>query len=257
MAVSSDGLRLGRYKIFDTPSYFKDGINFLRQVRLDLCGKRKVKAVAGGIAGVLDLKKTKLLGAKNLPAWTGKPLKKNLERLCGAPVYLENDAALAGLGEAVRGSGRGKKIVAYLTVGTGVGGARIVHGEIDDRTLGFEPGKQIIQDGRTLEWFISGKEIEKRLGKKTQEIHDRVTKESLAKYLALGLNNTVVHWSPDIVILGGSVMNIIPFKKVHFYLRRNLKPFKKLPSLKRAALGEKSGLYGALELLRQKKENRR
>jgi glucokinase len=49
-----------------------------------------------------------------------------------------------GLGEAVFGAGKGREIVVYMTISTGVGGARIVGGKIDASAMGFEPGHQII-----------------------------------------------------------------------------------------------------------------
>ena len=53
------------------------------------------------------------------------------------PIFLQNEAALEGLGEAVLGSGKDKKLVVLITVGTGVGGVKIVNGRFDDNLLGF------------------------------------------------------------------------------------------------------------------------
>src|SRR3989339_806271 len=48
-----------------------------------------------------------------------------LEGGFGAPAVIENDAAVVGLGEARYGAGKSYEIVAYLTISTGVGGAKI------------------------------------------------------------------------------------------------------------------------------------
>lgn len=144
LAISKDGKTFGNPKIFSTPKSFNDGMRFIKKEALEISGGKKIKAVAGGIAGHLDKNKTKLAGSPNLPAWVGKPLKRALEDSFGAPVVLENDASVVGLGEAVFGAGKGKSIVAYITVSTGIGGARIVDGRIDKSSSGFEPWHQII-----------------------------------------------------------------------------------------------------------------
>src|SRR4030066_415253 len=52
--------------------------------------------------------------------------------------------------EKVKGAGKGFNIVAFLTIGTGVGGARIVGGKPDANVFGFEPGHQIIDLGGNI-----------------------------------------------------------------------------------------------------------
>jgi glucokinase len=115
-----------------------------------------------------------------LPDWQRKPLASALsKRLDGAPVYIENDKAVVGLGEATYGAGVGYGIVAYHTVSTGVGGVRTEDGKISRASAGFEPGHQIIDidgslldDGtsHTLESLVSGYSLEKRRGVKPYEI---------------------------------------------------------------------------------------
>ncbi|MEK7090785.1 MAG: ROK family protein, partial [Patescibacteria group bacterium] len=165
----------------------------------------------------------------------------------------------AGLSEAVRGAGNGKEIVAYITVGTGVGGARIVNGAIDANAMGFEPAYQIIDaDGtmipghRRLGRYISGAALEERYGTAPAEIKDPAIQEKLSLWLAIGLNNMIVHWSPDVVVLGGPVMNIIPIKRVRFHLQKTLKSFMQPPPVKGALLGDTGGLYGALVYLKSR-----
>jgi len=211
----------------------------------------------------------------NLPGWRKKPLKKDLEKLLRARVFFENDADIAGIGEAVYGAGKGYEIVAYLTISTGVGGGRIVKGKIDKNSMGFEVGHQIIDADNTMYpkdkkfeqqfrekgWnlgsltsYISGSAIRIRYGKDPKEIVERSVWEELANILAIGLNNVVVFWSPDVIVLGGSVMNKIPINFVKKHLKKTLKIFVKYPEIKKAELGDSSGLYGALAYLKQLSE---
>src|SRR3989338_8976857 len=206
-AVSKDGKELGELKIIPTPKdNFEEGMRIIQETARELLGEEKIEAVVGGLAGTLNKERAVFSRAPHMRGWIEKPLKKELEMLFHVPVYLENDAALAGLGEAVRGAGQSYGIVAYGTVSTGVGGARVVDGRIDRNTGGFEPGHQIINydgDARTLGEHVSGSRFLRRFGKKPEEISDIAVWEETAQLLAVGLRNTVLHWSPEVVVLGG------------------------------------------------------
>ena len=64
------------------------------------------------------------IGFKNVPA------KEMLVERFGKPVYIDNDANCAALGEAVAGAGNGAKSVVAITLGTGVGSGIIVDGKL-------------------------------------------------------------------------------------------------------------------------------
>lgn len=256
IAVSYDKKTILEPQVFGTPKEYKEGFRIFEKFLADL-GNPKITAVCGGVPGSFDKAKSTIIGAApNLSGWVGMPLKSELQKLSKAPVYLENDAALGALGEATRGAGYGKSIVAYITIGTGVGGARIVHGKIDANVFGFEPGHQIIscpepgrggfESERDLESYISGKSIEKKYGKRPTEITDSKLWEDIAQWLAYGLVNTAVHWSPEIIILGGSVMKMISVERVRFHFKNLFKILENPPEVVLSKLGDQAGLYGAL-----------
>jgi predicted NBD/HSP70 family sugar kinase len=222
---------------------------------------------AGDIAGVFSKDKSILLISPHLPGWNGKGVKLAIASALSCEVYLENDAAVVGLGEAVYGAGKGADIVAYITISTGVGGARIIKGQIDASAMGFEPGHQIIDADGTLwqhavcgkgsdfEDAVSGTAISTRYGKKPFEITDEKFWDDMARVVAFGLNNTIVHWSPDVVILGGSMMKKIgiPIERVREHLKGILHIFPVHPRIEHATLGDIGGLYGALALIKSMK----
>lgn len=258
VAVSEDRQTLGQTKIVPTPEDFETGINRLKEVSYELTGGVKIDAIAGGIAVIFNQDKSIPINTSNLHGWVNKPLKQTLEQLFNCPVFLENDTALVGLGEAVSGESLGSNIVAYLGVGTGIGGARIVEGKIDKNSLGFEPGHQIIEtDGKTcncggkghLEAYVGGSYLEKDYGKPAKDISDPQVWDKVARYLSVGLCNTIVHWSPDVIILGGSVMQSLSIEKIKSYLEKDLTIFPNMPEIIPAKLGQEGGLYGALALL--------
>lgn len=260
--VSADRKKfLAEPVVVATPKSFRDGIETLKNIIGNLTGGEPIEAIVGGIAGVLNPERSGLARSPNLGEWVGGDIKKALMEVFNVPVSIENDSALVGLGEATYGAGRDDSIVVYLTVSTGVGGVRIVNGVIDENALGFEPGHQIIDpdntlcpscEGNDLEAYVSGAAIEKRYGKKPYEIHDEAIWDEVAKYLAYGLANTIVHWSPDVVVLGGSMMKEvgIPIPAVKKHLTETLKIFPTIPEIKKAELGDFGGLYGALSFAR-------
>lgn len=242
--------------VFSTPSTYAQGIETIKEHVLELSNGEKVTHIVGGIAGLFDQSKGTLLTGKNIIDWVGKPIRRELEETFGAKVIIDNDAALVGLGEALYGSGKGFDIVAYITVSTGVGGARIVNGEVDERSLGFEPGKQIIDlHGDTLENLISGRAVLERTSRKPEEINDPRLWDGLAKILAFGLNNIVVNWSPSVIVVGGAMMNDIGISilDTEKYLKEVMVGYPVIPPLKKAELGDFGGLYGGLVRIKNEK----
>ena len=259
LAASRDLKKMGPVKIMATPENFKEGMAVLSLGVKALAHEERIRAVAGGLAGAFDSGKNTLVTGSNLTGWLDKPIKKEIAYITKSPVYLENDAALAGLGEATHGAGKNYPIITYLTISTGVGGARISNRKIDPSAHGFEPGYQIVDiggkscskcKGKHLGAHISGRGIYEHYGRRAENIKDPRIRRDLARWLAYGVNNSVAHWSPHAVILGGSVMKIIPLSVVTANLR-NIKRFKYMPAIRRGVLGDAAGLWGAMEYLRQ------
>lgn len=243
VAYSADGEIFESPKVIETPNNYEEGRDLFIKLAKECASGREIKNIAGGMSrSIWDKAEEKF--------------RNDLVDKFGAHVYIENDAAVVGLGEANWGAGRGFKIVAYITVSTGVGGARIVDGKIDEHSVGFEPGNQIVDFNtkKTLEDMISGKALEEKNGKHPKEISDPTVWDEHAKILAVGLNNIIVEWSPDCIVLGGSMITgdpAIPLDKTEEYLKEILKIFPKLPVISKAELGDFGGLYGALAYLKE------
>jgi len=219
-AAVSDGENIVKKKVIDTPSDYENAMQELSWLGNEELGGNHTQVVCG-IAGVLQANKQSLFSSPNLPNWVGKPLKEDMERLFSTPVHLENDAALAGLGEAHFGSGKDAKIMMYYTIGTGIGGTRIVNGKIDAHVYGMEPGQQIIDSIHvTLEDLAGGNSIEERTHMEPSEIKDERVWNHVTESLSLGLYNSILHWSPEVVVLGGGLINenVINIEKIKEYL---------------------------------------
>lgn len=263
LASSRDGKTIDDIIKIETPSDDVDsGINQFCEAVEKLKVNDEVTAVGGGIAGVLNKDNSILVHSPNISGWIGYPLKENLQARLGAPVVIENDTAVVGLGEAIAGAGTPVGVMAYVTVSTGVGGVRIVDGQIDRSTYGFEIGHQYIDFDRSycadcpepgdFESYISGKSLEIRYGKKAYELTDTTLWEQEAKLLAVGLANTIMHWSPEVVVLGGSMVVGTPsisVDRVREYLKEYLLVYPELPEIREASCGDVGGLSGALALI--------
>ena len=241
-------------KIFETPKDYDATIALIAKNAREISGDGEIEMVVGGIGGPLTKEKDALLPGYNFPDWGGRPFRLDLAKELNTSVLIENDSALVGLGEAIHGAGKGANIVAYVTVSTGLGGARIVNGKIDANALGFEPGWQVISDDEEFPYasdFLSGNSIEKETGKKPFETTDSIFWDKKAHYLAHFLNNIIVMWSPDVVVVGGSMMKEIgiPLVSTEKYLHHILKIFDEIPPIKKAELQDIGGLWGALEYL--------
>lgn len=267
VAVSRDGKTfLGEPAKFDTPRDFEEGVAAIASHTLRLAEGEGIEAAGGGVAGPLNRERTELVNAPNLHNWVGKPIVSALSEALSAPqVYIENDSAIVGLGEAHDGAGKGADIMAYITVSTGVGGVRIVDGRIDRSVFGFEPGHQVMDLDKTVfpalhadeaEEILSGTATAKRFNKKAYEVTDPAVWEELARLLAYMLNNTIVHWGPDRVVLGGSMVvgsPAIPVDRVRYWLGEILHIYPTLPDVVPAALSDVGGLHGAMAFVNQKK----
>lgn len=242
---------LGEPVMWNTPKVFDEAMETLRSKIRELSGGSPLNAAVAGVAGAIDKNKKKVVRAPNLIDWENKPLTEELSKMTGTQVALENDAAIEALGEANRGAGRRYSIVAYITVGTGIGGAKVVDGKLDANAMGFEPGQQIISVGDKVgywEEFASGAALERMHGKKPWDISEAGPWESEARLVAIGLHNLTVMWSPEIIILGGGVSKSLDLEKVKMFMQE-MKFFAKIPEVCLGELGEKSGLYGAMALL--------
>src|SRR4030042_1683518 len=124
LANSFDGVNLHATEVIFTPKNFDKAIEVIGDFISRVDSTHEDRRICCGLPGVLDKNKEMLITAPHLSDWVMKPFKKRVSEIIQGPVFLENDASLAGLGESVMGAGRGFSIVAFLTVSTGVGGAR-------------------------------------------------------------------------------------------------------------------------------------
>jgi len=204
-----------------------------------------VKAIGIGCGGPLDSKKGRILSPPNLPGWDDVPLVDDVKGVFNVPVYLENDANAAALGEFYFGAGKDVSNMVYMTLSTGIGGGiilnnKLIHGVRDS---GGEVGHQtILPDGPlcncgnrgclealssgtgiakifreklasgresiVTSWVKDPEEISAKIIADAAKAGDSLSKEvwdSAIYYLGIGISNIVTIVSPEMVVLGGSL----------------------------------------------------
>lgn len=236
----------------ETPQKFEEAVELIAKEAKKVCGDQIGRAV-GGLAGSLDKEKQGLYRAPNLLDWEQKNFVEALSSQINANVVIENDTAIVGLGEAVHGAGKLYNIIAYITISTGVNGVKIANKKIDENVFGYEIGHQIIdvsthldmtENKGELEDYISGRELEKKY-KDLKDIEEKDWR-SIAEHAAVGIFNSIVHWSPEVVILGGGLIKHIPLEIVKDKLHNMLSSiYPESPEIVKAELGAIGGIYGA------------
>lgn len=241
--AAAEGETLGQIRKVPTPQDPHEGINILMRIAREIAGNETIGAFAGCVSGSVN-EAGEISDARNLPSWKGMNIVQVLRDAAGVPVHIVNDAALAGFGEARAGAGRGAAVVMYITVSTGVGGARIADGKIDaSGGIGHTPLR-----GSDLESLVSGTAVKKKFGIEPKDLESLEERNKLADILAEGLAIIAQKWTPDTIVLGGSMIvgiNPIPIARTEETLRSMLTHYPKVPVLKMAQLGDNGGLIGA------------
>jgi glucokinase len=91
---------------------------------------KQVAGVGIGAPGAVDFDSGTVIFAPNMEGWKDVPLKKELEKQLGVPVFVENDCNIAVLGVHVAELKSKPRQVVGIFVGTGIGGGLIVNGEL-------------------------------------------------------------------------------------------------------------------------------
>lgn len=245
-----------------------------------------------GVPGQPDSRLGTVVYAPNL-RWRNIPLVEYLRRGTTLPIFLENDANLAALGEQWLGAGRGSMNMVMITIGTGIGGGLILNGRLYSGIKGtageightiIDPNGPMCSCGRRgcLETMTSATAMVRMakeaidLGEVTElskpenleardivlaaqsgdKIADQIIKTA-AYYLGLGLGNVINLFNPEIIVVGGGVSKAgeILFAPLRAYARASsLESAAEAVRIVPAELGNDAGCIGAAGLVLQETE---
>ncbi|MDP2966140.1 MAG: ROK family protein [Pelolinea sp.] len=251
-----------------------------------------VRGICAAAPGSIDVNQGIVILAPNIPGWKNLELRKILSARFKVPVFVNNDARMAAIGEWKHGAGIGHNNLMYFTISTGLGNGTIIQGRLLEGAIGIatESGHITLDDegplcacGKKghLEAYSSGTGIENfvreelKKGAKSKlpttpypnarQIAEAARNgDSLAiaaferagYYLGIGIANYLHVFNPSCVIFGGGVSQSGDLLMVPF--RKSLEShvlnsnYLKQLEIKIASLGDNVGLIGALEYLKDK-----
>ncbi len=239
---------------FQTP---KDYAEFLAEVRKALDGFNNKQFIAGaaGIPAIRYDRKTGITGAfGNLP-WRNVNIAKDLPKIVGCPLYIENDAKLGALSESMLIKDRYSKVL-YIAIGTGIGYA-LVDGLKIDTDAGDGGGRIMLvnRDNKLVPWesIASGHAINERYHKMAKDIDDQETWQAISKDLAEGFEELIAVFQPEVIIVGGSVGKY--FNKYGEMLKKELNSYQlsfvTLPDIMGAQRPDDAVVYGCYDYAKQ------
>ena len=230
-----------------------------------------IAAIGIGIPGIAEQKTGRVIFCTNL-GWRNIPLRDELKSYYDLPIFIDNDATVAGWAEYQAGVSRNTSSSVFLTLGTGVGAGIIVDGKIWSGAHGAasELGHLIIEvDGipctcgkcGCTERYCSATAII-RMAKEACALHpdcailkavngdvDKITAfNHYVDYLCKAIYTIIAFLDPDMIVLGGGVSRAGDFllDAVRELLPKYLMyPVLPMPEIALAQLGNDAGIIGA------------
>jgi len=249
-------------------------LNETRRAVRTVAKQRAVESIGIASFGPLDLRRSSdqfgHLFDTPKPGWSGVDIVGGIMSGIDAPCGIDTDVNAAVRAEATIGAGKDFAHVAYLTVGTGIGGGiwtdnRVLHGanhpEIGLIRVRKHPGDQHTSScpfhGDCLEGMASGTAVNQRWGASGERLGHRTPSATklLAWYLARGISSLCTVVPVEIVVVGGGISKL---PGIHDEIAAAIQEASGLyppvpfaeggPAIVPPALGDDAGVLGAIEL---------
>jgi predicted NBD/HSP70 family sugar kinase len=238
--------RIGEQFKFPTPRTTSEWTAILTDVLESHFGSETIDAIVVAMPGIV--KNGVAVWCNNLK-WANFDVASALEGVLGsAPLFVENDANLAGLAET-RQLKDIPALALYVTISTGIGSGIITEGVINPDLRHSEAGRSLVEfDGVVREWesFASGKAIYKAYGKYARDITSKRIWHNIADRISRGFLAVIPILQPDIIIIGGSIGTYFEHfgKDLHGLLKERLPAHIPAPKIIQAKHPELAVIYG-------------
>lgn len=263
-----------------------------KYIQLHNLNKKNIRGVGIGVPAVVNSQKEEIVSCPNIPQLNGVVLGKEIGKVIGIPVFIDNDVNLIALGEHSFGRGKTVDDLACIYFGTGLGCGLILNGNLYTGADGSaaEFGHMIFKvNGKKcvcgslgcLEMYCSGRSIandaalvlsenELRQGSNygswglaenviiaanQGNLHAQNLLENSFSALGWGVTNLVNLLNPRLVILGGGIVTGWPkgLSIVKGFVASNARRLTRdYLEIDYPFLGEKAGLFGAFVLIKDK-----
>lgn len=238
--------KIGEQFKFPTPPTTAEYIQVLSKELHDRFHDKKVDVIVLALPGIV--KNGVAVWCNNLK-WKNFDVGTALKGVLGdTPIYIENDANLAGLAEA-RSLKEVPALCLYVTVSTGIGSGIITDGYIHHALRHSEIGRTLVEyDGKVREWetFASGKAIYHTYGKYARDIKSKRIWHSVADRISRGFLATIPVLQPDVIVIGGSIGTYFKWYGTDLkqYLKEHLPDHIAVPKIIQAVHPEEAVIYG-------------
>lgn len=259
---------------YDTESHL--GGNHIIHTLMDKIAQYEaIDAIGISTAGQVDSDTGSIIFAnKNIPNYTGLQVKDIIENRFSVPVRVENDVNAAALGEMSFGAAKGYGDFLCLTYGTGIGGAVVQHAKLFKGSNGVagEFGHMVTQSNHLASHkqpiFYEDVASATALIKEAQKVdkdctNGRIIFEKINQghqplemllqewitEVTAGLISLIHVFNPSMILLGGGVMEQdIVINHISKHIQTYVMDSFLNVTIKKATLGNKAGLYGAIAL---------
>lgn len=225
---------------------------------------RALDGIAMAVPGPFDREGAALVNPPGMPrAWWGLRLGQALGERYACDVVVENDANCAAVAESKVGAAAGARSVVYMTVSTGIGIGIVIDGHLVYGRHDTEGGHMVLWPEwlggppchcgghGCLEALASGLAIERRFGRRAEDLDDGDAWEDVGRWLGLGIVNLAAILDCEAVVLGGGVVRSAdrfwPSMTKTVASSLFLVP---APRMLKGTLGDARNLIGALEVFR-------
>lgn len=239
-----------------------------------------LNGIAVSTTGIIDAEQGLVLDEISswIGGYNGTNIRDMLQQHTGLGVEIENDVNCMALGENWLGAARGYKNVVCMAIGTGIGGALLIDGELyrGSRNMAMEVGRMPIFPSyledlasvRALSYEyaklanIPSQEVDGLLVAQRERERDAFAVrafEQMCHYLAVGIASLTSALTPDVFVLGGAIT--ADRALIDERIRRNLSEMLDRAlwsslNLQYATLGNDAGLVGAVRHYRSMRKKR-
>ena len=119
-----------------SPSVVEDTIVEVVAELMQVVGPETVAAVGIGAAGFVAADRATVVFAPHL-SWRHEPLQEALHKRIALPIFVDNDANAAAWAEWKFGAAQGETHLMMITLGTGIGGGILIHGQVQRGRFGI------------------------------------------------------------------------------------------------------------------------
>ncbi len=261
----------------------------IAEIALPLVSQHNIRAIGIGFGGPVEVATGRTIKSHHVAGWDRFPLADWTKETLGVPACVGNDSDLAGLGEATFGAGRGKRVVFYTNVGSGIGGALVIDrrvyiggagvaSELGHIRIGpaAETSQQIVELSASG-WAIAAAarsdrelaaDLQRQYGCSLEQINTKHVAEAAkagnqcalaifgraVKTYGWAIAQMITLLSPQVVVIGGGVPQVgerLFFAPLREEVDRYVfPPLRQTYEILPALLGEEVVLHGALALAR-------